>query len=252
MVFDKVPHLSVIVPRHNDFIEPILDGMKELLQYDGFEVIVVDSSEFPLQKKMMEQRVRVVYTSTTSRGERLQIGINSSAANVILLYHPRSVVDSKGIKWLFNKSKSISVDTNKNKNENENEKWWGGFTHKFNIDHWLLRITSWYSNNVRSCISKIIYLDHCIFFTRNILLRPIPPVSIFEDTELSLILRESCKPIIVPYISETSAIRFQTNGFIKQIILNQWMKILYHIGFIDNHIMNSQYEKGLELNGKLN
>ena len=46
--------------------------------------------------------------------------------------------------------------------------------------------------------------------------------------------------------------RFQTNGFIKQIILNQWMKILYHIGFIDNHIMNSQYEKGLELNGKLN
>ena len=130
--------------------------------------------------------------------------------------------------------------------------WWGGFTHKFDHAHWLLQFTSYYSNWIRPRFSRILYLDHCIFFSRAALTRDIPHVAIFEDTELSKILRESCAdgPLIAPYISLTSAIRFSTNGVIYQAALNQWMKLLYHVG-ATNHLMNNQYERGLGLNGSI-
>jgi hypothetical protein len=36
-----------------------------------------------------------------------------------------------------------------------------------------------------------------------------------------------------------------------QAMLNQWMKVLYNLGLLDNTAMNAQYEKGLELNSRI-
>ncbi len=86
-----------------------------------------------------------------------------------------------------------------------------------------------------------------MFFEKRLLTRPIPAVDIFEDTELSLILRESGRPTISPHVATTSAVRFRANGPWKQACLNQRMKIEYLLG-ASHKRMNARYEHGLRLN----
>lgn len=185
-----------------------------------------------LRRLMEVDGIEVVRGTGANRAERLQNGIDACRGEVILLHHPRSLVQRAGLEWLRDHADEVS---------------WGGFTHAFDHDHYLLRFTSWYSNRVRPR-KGILYLDHCIFFRRELLTRRIPPVEIFEDTELSKILRESGAPRVLPFVSTTSAIRFTTNGVWRQALLNQRLKWEYRFGRSPKK-MNDRYERGLRLNG---
>lgn len=176
--------------------------------------------------------IEVVRGKGKTRAERLQSGIEAASGDTLLLHHPRSIVDREGLEWLRDHAKEVP---------------WGGFTHAFDFDHYLLRFTSWWSNRMRGTRKGILYLDHCIFFQRRLLTRPIPPVEIFEDTELSLILRESGPPTILPFRSLTSSVRFRTNGVWRQALLNQGLKWQYYLGRSSKR-MNDRYERGLRLN----
>jgi hypothetical protein len=178
--------------------------------------------------------VELVIGTGSTRAERLQRGIDASRGRVILCHHPRSLVTKEGIEWLRDHADEVT---------------WGGFTHVFDVRHPLLLYTSWYSNTIRPR-NGVVYLDHCIFFRRELLTRPIPSVAIFEDTLLSYILRESGPPTILPFPSTTSAVRFVRNGVVKQLFLNQLLKIRFLLG-ADNQKMNDTYEKGLHLNDPL-
>jgi hypothetical protein len=259
--------LSIIIPVSGDPIESIITTFSEVLTVEGqgdgghseVEVLIVDSFERESMyasscNTMREVRfVGVTSAAASNRGMKLQAGIDASSGAVILLHHPRSLIDPAGLLWLYKKAATVDYSNNNNNNNNNNiNSWWGGFTHKFDRVHWLLRFTSWYSNRIRPMLSRILYLDHCIFFTHNALTQKIPPVSVFEDTELSKILRESCRdpPVIAPYLSVTSALRFTVNGVFQQAMLNQWMKLLYYCG-LHHQVMNATYEKGLGLNGSV-
>jgi hypothetical protein len=243
--------LSVVVPIYND-----LDGvwMQKILarldRIESIEVICVDSTSLRERNLRHTEKTnythKVVYFETLSRGARLQAGIDASTGTTILLHHPRSLVSVEGLEWLRNQA---------NNREESSSTWsWGGFTHEFDLEHFLLRFTSWYSNNIRARCGGILYLDHCIFFRKSALgSMRIPPVEIFEDTELSRILlaNTSQKPYIAPYPSTTSAVRFATNGILRQSAMNQWLKLRYWLGELDGDgvAMNSAYEQGLNLNG---
>ncbi|MDX1958534.1 MAG: hypothetical protein SFU98_08175 [Leptospiraceae bacterium] len=211
--------LSIIIP--TDSNEPNSYFHKTLESFslkDDLEIIFISKSE------------------ANTRAERLNLGFHCAKGKIILFHHPRSFIEKEGINYLIELSKT------QNK-----ENIWGGFTHKFDQDHYLLRFTSWYSNTIRARLKGILYLDHCIFFDRSLWKRDLPNIEIFEDTILSNYLRETCTPIILPYISETSSIRFQKNGIWKQSILNQILKIGYYTKF-NPSIMNRIYEKNLGLN----
>ena len=175
--------------------------------------------------------VELIVGAGATRAERLQRGIEAARGRVVLCHHPRSLVTAEGLRWLRDHAAEVS---------------WGGFTHAFDASSLLLRYTSWYSNAVRPR-HGVVYLDHCIFFRRELLTRPIPDVAIFEDTELSKILAESGKPTILPFTSTTSAVRFLKNGVARQLLLNQVLKVKYLLGAGDG-AMNAAYEKGLHLN----
>jgi hypothetical protein len=131
-------------------------------------------------------------------------------------------------------------------------KTWGGFTHSFDWSHPLLRFTSWYSNHGRRNLWKVLYLDHCLFFPRDVVneVFPLPPVEIFEDTLLSYRLREKLgKPILLKQKVTTSAIRFKKRGPFRQAFVNQVVKIRFHLGK-DFTVLNRFYEKDLDLNSK--
>lgn len=227
--------LSVVIPTFNESQESHLFQMVQLYpKSEGIEYIVVDNgTEAGLFNPITRPDFHILNTKLRTRAARLNKGIEASKGATVLLHHPRSLIEPEGLKYLERNHKDLS---------------WGGFTHSFSRSHLGLKFTSWYSNRVRPKLGRILYLDHCIFFKRDLLTRQIPDIPIFEDTEISRILAESGSPVILDYISETSAVRFDTNGFLKQAWLNQKMKIQYHLGLSKTH-MNSEYERDLNLNG---
>lgn len=228
--------VSLILPVFNDIKNGYLPKIVDSLNGIGrMEKIAVDGgSADDTADYLRDNGFGVHSLPQSSRAARLKKGLELSTGKTVLFHHPRSVLEPEALQWLVHEYSGG---------------FWGGFTHQFDVDHWLLRFTSWYSNKVRAR-TGILYLDHCIFFPREAIPEPgvIPDVEIFEDTEISRILMKKLGlPRVMPQGSKTSAVRFQKNGIYRQAILNQKMKIQYHMG--NSHKkMNDDYESDLRLN----
>lgn len=190
---------------------------------------------------LVELGQNVLQTNINSRAERINVGIKAAQNPVILLNHPRSFLSAQAIARL-------------SAYEFDDQKIWGGFTHEFyRSSHPILKFTSWYSNAVRFGVSGIVYLDHCIFFTRNLIDQddpePVPAVDIFEDTLFSQKLLTQAHPIRFKETSYTSPVRFITNGIYRQSLMNQKLKIQHKFGYSEKQ-MNQRYEKNLNLNSE--
>jgi len=212
----------------------IFDAYREVAD---IEIICVDGGSSDNTVALIKQsNAKLIVTDIGSRAGRLNEGIKQAKFDMVLLHHPRSLVDIEGIRSLTKQTSDIR---------------WGAFTHRFNIQHPLLNFTSWYSNRMRGDKRGVYYLDHCLFAQKQLLLEVglIPEIDIFEDTEICLKLNEKAKPVRLPYISQTSAVRFQTNGIYRQALKNQYMKWCYYFSGSDKK-MNALYEKGIELNTK--
>lgn len=232
----KPLHLSVILPTHKE------DGQSYLLKiashypfHPSLEYLVLDTDTPPsiLSRIQRDDFHTHSLPKGTTRAKKINEGVQKAQGSMILCHHPRSLVDPKGLLFLLENSQQLQ---------------WGAFTHQFDEHSPGLRFTSWYSNHVRPNWSKVYYLDHGIFFRKELLTRKIPDMPIFEDTELCRILRKSAPPRRLPFVSETSAVRFRTNGFWRQSLMNQKLKWDYHRGR-SSVSMNNQYEKDLHLNG---
>lgn len=230
--------ISIIFSTYNETKLPFFEkSLKLLSQYEEIEVICVDKYSTDGTTDIITQYgAKLISTSANSRADRQNIGIDNSSGTFILLHHPRSTLTKEGIDYLLKVYPNLS---------------WGGFTHCFDDNNLILKFTSWYSNNVRGTIREILYLDHCIFAQKSLLKKigNVPSLEIFEDTALSENLAKKAPLKIIPFPSETSAIRFKSNGVFKQAIMNQFLKLAYLWNF-DNTSMNKVYEKDLNLNSK--
>jgi glycosyltransferase involved in cell wall biosynthesis len=235
------PKISIIIPTFNEEKLGLLPKLlKQVSAIDSVEVICVDSDSTDNTKEVIKEfKAVLLNVKTNSRAKRQNEGIKIAKGEIIFLHHPRSIIDPMSLKYLIKNHSNII---------------WGGLTHRFDKSHYLLKFTSWYSNRIRAKFSSILYLDHCIFFRRDLLqndLTPVPEVDIFEDTYFSIKLKKlsKVKPIILPFTSMTSAIRFESNGIWLQAIMNQILKICFKL-HIPHKIMNKIYEKGLSLNSR--
>ncbi len=230
--------LSIVLPTFNesrtDYLPRILANLQQVADA---QVILVDggSSDGTLEQ-LKATGFQVLELPASTRAARLNLGVREASGNSVLLHHPRSLIDPKA----FEQVQQICASPGAV---------WGGLSHYFDYDHPLLRFTSWYSNHVRLDRGGIVYLDHCIFFNRFFLERgvQIPDVEIFEDTELSLLLRQHSKPVRLSVQAQTSAVRFTRNGVMRQSLMNQALKLGYFLRLSPKR-MNRFYEKGLDLN----
>jgi len=231
------PKFSVIIPTFNEEAHGFLPQILNLFSaYAGdVEVIVSDSGSHDNTLELAQKfGARLIHCSDKSRAQRINKGVLVASCDLILVNHPRSVLEASAIEYLIN---------------NSDLKGWGAFTHSFDTSHPLLRFASWYSNNIRSKLAGIVYLDHCIYFRKQDYI-PIPDVDIFEDTLLSkALIFKIGKPTLKPFLSTTSAVRFVKNGIWKQALLNQYLKLMFLMKG-DHSKMNRLYEKNVDLNNK--
>lgn len=230
------PIISIIIPTHNELrMDYLRKSLENLSGLEGVELIIVDKkSDDGTSELALKHADKFISSRENSRAGRLNQGIEMSSGEIIFLHHPRSLIDPGVMEYL---------------KKNKENFMWGGLLHQFDSNHPLLEFTSWYSNNVRGRIREILYLDHCIFFKKTLINRQpfIPAVDIFEDTLLSLKLRKLAPLHLLPFVSKTSAVRFNQNGTWRQAMFNQLLKIGFILKLSDKW-MNRLYEAGLSLN----
>ncbi len=234
---DRPRTVTVIISTFNEmglgFLKCSLENLSKL---KNINILCVDGGSSDGTIELIKSyKVELHSLINSSRAQRLNLGITKASSQMIFLHHPRSIIDPASLSYIV-------------KNLDQLE--WGALTHQFDVDSLLLRFTSWYSNNVRGRVREIFYLDHCIFFRKSFAENDdhfVKEVDIFEDTELSLMLKSYCVPLRLEGTSLTSATRFSTNGIWKQALLNQVLKWKYYFKF--NHKeMNKSYEKNTKLN----
>lgn len=237
---------SVILPCLNEirhgYLECILSNL--VRQNGEKEIIAVVSDSADGTDRILEEyasrfaEIRVVRSLAHNRAQRLNAGIAISQGEVILLHHPATLLPEVIALQLIEEALEAGGQ-------------WGAFQHSFDLSHWLLRFTSWYSDNVRVRQKGIVYFDHCPFAKRQILMQVgnVPDLDIFEDTLLSDRLCQLSRPVIAKGTVTTSARRFQQRGIYRHAILNQLLKICYHFN-IDPQWLNRLYEQKSSINVK--
>jgi glycosyltransferase involved in cell wall biosynthesis len=226
--------ISIIVPIYNEAHNPyFLKILDQFSKDKGVELIFSDSKSTDGTKEILEKYpVRYLTTDKQSRAARINLAIEACHSDTIIIHHPRALLSPEALS-----------EVKKTKSQ------WGGFTHRFDHSHFLLKFTSWYSNSIRSDLKSIFYLDHCFYFKKNIYKKifPIQELDIFEDTEISLKARKICRGKRLRSRCLVSAVRFKINGVFAQVYLNQKMKLFYYFGK-DHRKINRNYEKHINLN----
>ena len=240
-------NISVVLPCLNEirhgYLPRILDNL--VLQPGEKQLIIVMSPSTDGTYDVITQHpaaaaFKLIDTEATNRAQRLTIGIQASQGDVVLLHHPATLLPTDALAQVRQVMADDAIT-------------WGGFRHSFDMDHWLLRFTSWYSTTQRPQLSRILYLDHCIFARREALLHigGVPNMDIFEDTALSRALGQFGPPHVVPGTIVTSARRFKERGIYKHAALNQLLKLMYHAK-LDPKKMNWLYEGKSQINVSYN
>jgi glycosyltransferase involved in cell wall biosynthesis len=242
--------LSIILPCLNEirhgYLDRILTNLIAQLVPQNCEkeiIAVVSASEDGTDLILDEYAARspemqVVRSQAKNRAQRLNDGIAVSTGDIVLLHHPATLLPEHIAIQMIEQALASGRD-------------WGAFSHSFDFTHPLLRFTSWYSDNVRVKHKGIVYLDHCPFIKRQVLaeIGNIPDLDIFEDTVLSDRLCQFSKPLLAQGKVITSARRFQQRGIYRHAMLNQWLKLCYHLN-IDPKFLNRVYEKRYSINTK--
>ena len=231
--------ITIIIPTYNEsksgFLPKLLASLAFLQDHADFEIYFVDGSSTDNTCELITNAgFSLIAAPKSNRAHRFNVGLKRATGELIVLHHPRSYISKNGY---------LSLRAFKD------QTLWGAFRHSFDQDHPLLQFTSFYSQNIRLKFFHIAYLDHCLFASRDLLdqIGGVPERDIFEDTELSKALRRLSRPTLIQEAAVTSAIRFRQNGLVKQVLLNQLLKIAYHLKFPDA-AMNRIYEKSVGLN----
>jgi hypothetical protein len=237
----SVEMFSVVLPCFNEcrhgYLPKILENLCEQAGDKQIIAVVSPSSDDTLAIIEQFPSVEIVRTTASNRAQRLNAGLAIASGEAVLLHHPATLLPPK---QALTQAAAIVLGP-------QSKYVWGGFSHSFDWDHWLLRFTSWYSTSVRS--RRILYLDHCIFARRQVLvdIGGVPDMDIFEDTALSVALARWGRPAIAPGKVVTSARRFRDRGVYRQALLNQALKLMY-LTRQDPQRLNWLYESKSQIN----
>lgn len=233
--------ISVVLPCVNElrhgYLPQIIHNLQDQRGEKELIAVVSPSADRTQEVLRSTAQFRVIESTAQNRAQRLNVGIQASRGDIILLHHPATLLPPKTALTQIDKA---FQDPNVR---------WSGFRHQFDLDHWLLRYTSWYSSTVRPRWGRILYLDHCVAARRSLLddIGGVPDMDIFEDTVLSQRLGQQAPPVVLAGTVVTSARRYRDRGVYRQALLNQMLKVMYHLK-LNPQWMNRLYEQKAQIN----
>lgn len=233
--------ISVVLPCLNELRHGYLPRIIENLAAQQGEkeliAVVSPSQDETLAVLTAAASFQVIESTAQNRAQRLNEGINASQGEIVLMHHPATLLPPTTALMQIEKAFQDPLIM------------WSGFRHQFDLSHWLLRYTSWYSTTMRPRWSRILYLDHCIAARRSLLtaIGGVPDMDIFEDTLLSQQLGQHSAPLILPGTVTTSGRRYRDRGIYRQALLNQTLKVMYHLD-LDPGWLNRLYERKTQIN----
>ena len=210
--------VSIIIPTFNEAnnIAMTLDNVSSLVE-QGHECIVVDGGSSDETASICSAYPVTFLHSDKGRATQLNYGASHASNTVLVFLHADSLLPACAVMEI---NKRLGNKTS-----------WGRFNVKFTGKHFLLKVIAALMN-VRSCITGIATGDQAMFVFKDIFesVHGFPEISLMEDIALSKTLKQYSTPACIKQAVITSSRRWETNGYIKTILLMWKIRLLYFFG----------------------
>ena len=233
---DHMNTISIIVPTRNSMqhskLKDILDTYVGIPQV---QTLVADGGSTDGTLELVKRSgITPVECPKVGTAEQINYASSQASGDIVLLHHARSLLPKEAIEWLMAKDRSVL---------------WGGFRIGFGGRIKMMALNRFLGNYLFTPLTNIYQLDQCPFVRRDLFeeLNGVPELELFEDWALCERLLLHGRPVTSPYTATTLPVRYEINGYTRQMLLSTGVKIGYRLG-IEPPTLARWYERGLSLN----
>ncbi len=224
-----MPQLSIIIPTLNEAasIKNTLSALYALKD-NGHEIIIVDGGSTDQTLSICKQYTDKVFNSGKGRAKQMNLGAKHASNDILVFLHADTILpDQAGL---------LVCTALNNKN-------WGRFNIKLTGTHVVLRLIEFFMN-IRSCLSGIATGDQAIFVYRKTFnsINGFKEIPLMEDIELSKSLKKISRPACVGVPVISSSRRWETQGYIRTILLMWRLRLLYFFGVPASQLVKQYYK----------
>ncbi len=224
-----MPKLSIIIPTLNEAAS-IKNTLSELytLKDNGHEIIIVDGGSTDQTLSICKQYTDKVFNSGKGRAKQMNLGAKHASNDILVFLHADTLLPEQ--------ARQLICTALSNKQ-------WGYFSIKLSGSHVVLRLIEFFMN-IRSCLSGIATGDQAIFVYRESFnsINGFKEIPLMEDIEISKSLKKISRPACVPVPVISSSRRWETQGYIRTILLMWRLRLLYFFGTPASQLVKQYYK----------
>ena len=222
--------ISIIIPTFNEShsIKNTLNSLMPLVQ-EGHELIIVDGGSNDDTVSICKHYTDNVFIAPKGRSSQMNSGAKKASKDTLVFLHADTILPTHAGSLITN---ALSQSNNK----------WGHFQVRFNGSRPILRVIE-FLMNTRSCITGIVTGDQTIFIRKTLFekINGYRDIPLMEDIEISKSLKKYSKPICMKTSVLTSSRRWETNGYIKTIVLMWKLRLFYFFGVPADKLVKLYY-----------
>ena len=207
--------ISIIIPTRNeerDIFNTVI-SLQDLRNQKLCEIILVDGMSVDKTVNIATQYVDKIITTAPNRGRQMNKGAEKAIGETLVFLHADTEI-----------TKDNCIRDIRNFHE------WGFFKLSFDKKDLKYTILS-FLINLRSILFNYATGDQVIFIKKELFKKigGFPDFEIMEDVYICSKLKKFLKPIILKSYVETSARRWEINGFLRTIFKMRMLRLLYYM-----------------------
>jgi len=223
-------YFSIIIPTINESlsIEHSLQKLIPLIK-EGHEIIVVDGGSEDETISICKTYTDKVFISKKGRALQMNLGALHATNNILVFLHADTLLPNNVTPLILNAL-------------NKSDSQWGRFNVKFNNKNFIMSVIALLMN-IRSCVTGIVTGDQTLFVKKELFnkINGYKEIPLMEDIELSKSLKKYSKPICLSASVISSSRRWETNGYLRTILLMWKLRFLYFFGVSANRLVRQYY-----------
>jgi len=225
--------ISIVIPTLNESAGlPILLNRLALLTErwprDKFEIVLVDGGSTDGTRSLALSRVDLLIRSQSGRARQQNAGAAVARHDLLFFLHADSTLPQDFLEQLDVACAKGGL--------------WGRFDVGFDSQLRRYRILAWLMN-WRSRLTGICTGDQGLFIRRDLFVQVggFADIPLMEDIEICRRLRRYGAPFCIPSVLITSSRRWQTNGFVRTVLLMWSLRWRYFFGATPEQLVERYY-----------